>query len=322
MANEMQDSREGKMKGNKNKTSYLSSVIQGTSFSTKIEEEEESEISIVECDRGHRMQEIKTNSDEKNCTACDNEREAPIRYICTICSNYKLCEVCAETRKIDVPSHVAMLNADEMQAAMASVEDLADANASKQMTNEMKSQGAIAWTSEQDDAVESELRSKEAEESEKMKWISSSDQALKQMEDSLPPVHRFALRYRTEIDRPESSLTALSPEALADAMARQQSAEIEAALSEQSEIEAMMLEPEGRMELDAAALVDSKRDERLTSSQRRSILLKCEASYWARRRRLRNERRQRRLQGASWTPYIDDRTGRIFWYVMFEARIG
>ena len=208
----------------------------------------------------------------------------------------------------------SMLNAEEMQAAMASVEDVADANASKQIASEMKAQGVVDLVSKEDNEAESKLQRQEAEESEKMKWISSSDQALKQMEDSLPPIHRFALQYRTEIDRPESSLTALSPEALADAMAKQQSAEIEAALNEQSEIEAMMLEPEGRMELDAAALVDPKRDERLTSSQRRNLMLKCEASYWSRRRRMRNERRQRRLQGASWTPYIDERSGRVFWY--------
>jgi len=207
---------------------------------------------------------------------------------------------------------------DEIRAAMATVEDTEDAVAATKMRSEMEAQGidfsSSSSNSKEVDVEESKLRDKEAEETEKRKWISSSDQALRDMENSLPPVHRFALTYRTEIDRPESQLTALSPDALAKAMAARQSLEIEAALSEQSEIEAMLCEPEGRMELDAAALVDPKRDARLTSSQRRAIFLRCTSTYFERKKRMKKERRQRRLQGLSWSPYIDEKSGRLFYY--------
>jgi len=267
----------------------------------------------VECDQGHRM--TKELRDNTLCDECDEGSQGSRKfYHCSVC-NFDLCESCSEKR---ATSHVsASMTADGLREAMASVEDAVDVNAQKAVTREMRDQDEIDFSSSEPSKNEDAVRKKKAEDeskAEEQRWIHASDLSLRAMEQALPPVHRLAIRFRTEVDRPERSLTALSPEELARQMAERQKAELEVALNEQAAIEEMLLKSEERMELDAAAVADPKKDSCMSDSARRKILLSLEQAYWTRRRYMRAERRQQRIQGLSWTPYVDTKTERVFWY--------
>eukprot|EP00940_MAST-03C_sp_MAST-3C-sp2_P000876 g876.t1 len=214
----------------------------------------------VECDQGHRM--TKELRDNTLCDECDEGSQGSRKfYHCSVC-NFDLCESCSEKR---ATSHVsASMTADGLREAMASVEDAADVNAQKAVTREMRDQDEIDFSSSEpsknEDAVRKKKKAEAESKAEEQRWIHASDLSLRAMEQALPPVHRLAIRFRTEVDRPERSLTALSPEELARQMAERQKAELEVALNEQAAIEEMLLKSEERMELDAAAVADPKKD--------------------------------------------------------------